>query len=397
MQNKYIELLLKRCVRLDKSKCLFISYDIINQNFIDKLVSKAKEIGFEEFCLYQTSIYKEHDILKDIALNEIEKHPYFDNSIYNGYTKKGANFLMFRCPTPGVMDDVESEKLARAEYIKRKTRSFFIELQLNHKIPWTIAALPNEIWAKKVFDNKSNSKELLEDILYKICMCDTENPINSWNEHLDNNKYMISKLNDLKLKVLHYKNKLGTDLKLELLPDTIWCDASSNGISNMPSYEIFTTPDYRKTEGIVYSSRPLIYNGGVIDQFWMKFKDGKVIEYDAKRGKDILKGIINSDSNSCYLGECALVENDSPISNTGLVYGLTLLDENASCHLALGEGFVECSKNNDNLSKEELLAKGINLSSAHVDFMIGTSDLEIIGETVDGKKIKILEKGNFKK
>jgi len=163
---------------------------------------------------------------------------------------------------------------------------------------------------------------------------------------------------------------------------------------NMPSYEIFTSPNYKKTSGIVYSAKPLIYGGGKIDEFYIEFKEGKVINYDAKQGKEILRQIIESDENSCYLGEVALVNNNSPISNTNLVFGTTLFDENASCHLALGDGFPDSLKEGLTMTKEELLRKGINQSKNHVDFMIGTKDLEIEAETKDGV-VQIFKDGNF--
>ena len=397
MEEKYIDLLLKKCLNLNFSKCLFVNYDVVNKAFINKLIVRAKELGVEEIYLDENDIYKEHDILSNIEFSDIEKHPYFDRTIWNEYANKNSNFLSFRSPNLGVMDDIDPEKLARAEYTKRKTCSVYLNKILSYPIPWCIAALPNQNWANKIFGNNENSLKLLENTLYNICMVNTDNPIDNWNKYLENNKFIIEKLNNLRLKMLHYKNSLGTDLTVELLDDSIWCDASNNGLVNMPSYEIFTTPDYRKTNGIVYGSRPLIYNGGLIDNFWIKFENGKAIDCGAEQGETILRNIINSDDNSCYLGECALVENNSPISNTGLVFGLTLIDENASCHLALGEGFLECSKNNENLSDEEILEKGINLSRVHVDFMIGTPDLEIEAETYDGKKVKILEDGNFKK
>ena len=395
MEVKYIELLLKKCLDLGKSKCLYIGYDIINQDFIDKLVDKAKDFGVSEIYLEKSDVYYEHDVLKNIELNDIETHSCFDRSMRNVYADKEANFLIFRAPIPGVMDDVEPEKVAKAEYVKRKTSSHFVEKQLAHKVPWCISVLPNKVWANKVFNNAENAYQLLEETLYKICMVDTDNPIESWDRQLAHNKLMMEKLNGLKLKLLHYKNKLGTDLTIGLLDDGIWCDASKRGLSNMPSYEIFTTPDYRKTNGIVYNSRPLVYNGGLIDDFWIKFENGKAVDFGAKTGEEILKGIINSDSNSSYLGECAIVENNSPISNMGLVFGLTLIDENVSCHLALGKGFVECSGLADGLEGQDLLDLGINQSKVHVDFMVGTDDLEITGETIDGKKVKILECGNF--
>ena len=170
-------------------------------------------------------------------------------------------------------------------------------------------------------------------------------------------------------------------------------DIKDNMLVNMPSYEVFTTPDYRYTEGIVYSSKPLLYGGGIVDDFYIKFENGKVVDYDAKVGKDILKGIIESDDNSCYLGECALVDFNSPISNTGKVFKTTLFDENASCHLALGDGFNLTIPNGINMSRDELLERGINQSNNHVDFMIGTEDLVIEAITPDGT-IKIFD-GNF--
>ena len=166
-------------------------------------------------------------------------------------------------------------------------------------------------------------------------------------------------------------------------------------ICNMPTEEIFTSPNRLETNGIVYSSKPLVYNGYIIEDFNIEFKDGKVINYDAKKGKDILGTIINGDETSCYLGECALVDYDSPISNSNIIFYTTLFDENASCHLALGTGFPNTQKGTENKSKEELIEMGLNVSDVHVDFMIGTSDLKIEALTHDNKEITIFENGNF--
>ena len=229
-----------------------------------------------------------------------------------------------------------------------------------------------------------------------MCMLDKEDPTKSWEEQLSAIQKIISILNHLKLEKLHYSNSLGTDLDI-YLPQNYRFDSAKDGkvIVNMPSYEVFASPIYNKTEGIVYNSKPLNYNGKIIDQFWIKFIDGKVVDYDAKKGKNILKAIIESDANSCYLGECALVEYNSPISLTNKIFNTTLIDENASCHLALGAGFAECLENGLNLNEQELLKSGINISKTHVDFMIGTSDLSIIGTTVNGEKITIFKNGNF--
>ena len=227
-------------------------------------------------------------------------------------------------------------------------------------------------------------------------MINQENPIECWEQHLSKTAKIIDKLNQLQLTKLHYENNLGTNLNV-YLPLHYLFESAKDGavIVNMPSYEIFASPIYNRTEGIVYSSMPLIYNGAFINDFWLKFKDGKVVSYDAKVGRDILKEIIEIDDNSCYLGECALVEKSSPIAKMNMVFGTTLIDENASCHLALGAGFPECIQNGLGMSEEKLLEKGINVSKGHVDFMIGTKDLNIIGTTVSGDEVFIFKDGNF--
>ncbi len=393
-EKKYIELLLKKCINFDKSKSLFINYDTVNKDFVNKLVNYAEEIGIENIYLDEKNIQDEYKILKNISIEDIENHPYFDDSMWDEYAKKDASFLIFTSPIPNIMDDIDPKKLSEAQITRRKSRPIYTKKQNYFEVPWCIAALPNDTWAKSIYQDEENAYELLENAIYKMCMIDTENPILSWDMHLENNKRIINKLNNLKLKLLHYKNSLGTDLKIELLDDGIWCDASMNGLVNMPSYEVFTSPNYKKTNGIVYGSRPLVYNGGLIDKFWIKFKDGKVIDCGADIGEEILRSIINNDANSCYLGECAIVEDNSPISNMNVIFNETLFDENAACHLALGDGFPECIKDGDKLSANELHEKGINISNTHVDFMIGTSDLNIEAETDEGK-ILIFKDGNF--
>ena len=201
---------------------------------------------------------------------------------------------------------------------------------------------------------------------------------------------------------MHYTNKLGTDLWVELPTNSIWegaCSKMPNKerylLVNIPTEEIFTSPHYKGTNGIVYSSKPLVYGGNVIDQFYIEFKEGKVINYHAEKGEEILKNIIELDENSKYLGEIALVEYDSPISNSKVLFYTTLYDENASCHLALGDGFPLTIEGGAHLNKEELLKRGINQSDIHVDFMIGTADLQITGIDEKGKEHLVFTNGNF--
>lgn len=399
LEEKYIDLLLNKCINFNNSKSMLISYKKENKTFVEKVVEKAHELGVEDIFLAEEDIYQKHDILKNISVEEIDTNEYFNKKIWDEYALKGASFLMLESEYPNLMDDISSEKLARARYIDRITRSIYKKLQLEFKVPWCIAALPSKSWAKKLFPEMSEEEahDKLFELICQMCMVDTEDPKESWNKFLQEQNKMQEKLNQLEIKSLHYQNSLGTDLYIELTPNTYWHSAGSLGenmLVNMPTYEIFTNPNFRKTNGIVYASRPLHYNGRLISDFYLEFKEGKVINYDAKEGKDLLKEIINSDEYSSYLGEVALVNNDSPISNTGIVYGTTLLDENASCHLALGNGFAECIEGGESMSEEELIEIGVNPSKNHVDFMIGTPDLQISVETNQGKKI-IFKDGNF--
>lgn len=394
MDDIYIELLLKKCLFF-KSKSLFISYNKLNKNFVNKLIEKAKEMGIDDIYEDEVDYDFKMNLLNKLSIEEIKEEPYFKATIWDEYAKRDASFLFLESEMPKLMDDIDPEKIALASYIKRSTKPIYNEKRDKGIISWCIAAYPNELWAKDLFPNESLAYDKLYKYIASACMLDCNDPIECWNKQLNFSYNMANKLNELKIKRLHYTNEVGTDLWVTLPDDYLFASAAEGeGIVNMPSYEIFSSPDYRLTNGIVKSALPLIYNGVTVKDFYIKFKDGKAIEYDAKVGKEILKGIIESDKNACYLGEIALVNHNSPISNTGIVFKTTLFDENASCHLALGAGFNECIKNGLNMSEEELLEHGINQSKNHVDFMIGTSDLNIVGECEQGN-VQIFKDGNF--
>ena len=299
---------------------------------------------------------------------------------------------------PHYFDDISPEKIAKATKKGRVSRPIYRKKQAINEISWCIAVMPNIIWAKASFPDLSEEEayEKLFNLMMMATMVDTKNPIDEWNKFLNKQRKLVKKLNDLEITSMHYTNKLGTDLYVGLPQKVIWECAGygDNLIVNMPTYEVFTSPDYRYTSGIVYASIPLMYGGALIDKFWLKFKDGKVVDYDAEVGKDILKGIIESDNYSCFLGECALVSKNSGVAKTNFVFGETCLDENASCHIALGDAFPECIKGGFESTRENLRAKGLNHSTNHVDFMIGTSDLNITAMTKNGEKL-IFKDGDF--
>ncbi len=275
--------------------------------------------------------------------------------------------------------------------------------EMENKYQWCIAAVPGEKWAKKVFPNDSKKvavEKLWQAILY-TSRADGENPIDAWNDHNEDLHQRCAYLNSLGIKELKYKSSNGTDLTVGLIHDGIFCGGAGDSLKgitynpNIPSEECFTSPKKGQADGIVYATKPLSYRGQLIENFYMKFENGKVIEAHAEKNEELLNEMINMDENSCYLGECALVPYDSPIRSSGITFFNTLFDENACCHLALGMGFADCIKDYEKYTLDECREKGVNDSIIHVDFMIGSEDLSIDGATFDGKTVAIFKNGNW--
>ncbi len=399
LEEKYIKLLLERCMKIKEKEILFISYDIINQNFVDKIKKHALDLGLKEVYLDASDIYEKKDVLNSISKEEIKKHPLFNAHIWDEHAKKDAAFLMISSELPCVLDGVSIEKLALASKVKMESKPLYKKKQKDNELTWLIAVFPNKVWAKAKFPDldEDTAYEKLFDLMMDVTLCHENDPIESWNQQLELQSQKMQKLNDLKIKSLHYTNSLGTDLTVELSDLALWQSAGSEEnaiIVNMPSYEVFTSPNCYKTSGIVYSSKPLVYNSRLIDEFWIKFADGKVIDFDAKEGKELLKEIIEGDEGSKMLGEVALVGKNSPIAKTNFVFGETCLDENASCHIALGAGFTECIDKANKMDEKEIKKIGLNDSKNHVDFMIGTDDLMIEAKTNQGA-ILIFKDGEF--
>lgn len=379
-EDYYIELLLEKCMSFKDTKSLFISYYTFNENFIQKLLRKIPS-KVNDIYLDCIDPFYEHDLLKTLSLEEIESCGYFDCSIYNKYAKKKASFLFFASPVPGLMNDIEDKKLELVAKIKSQTKRYFVDKEVSYQIPWSIVPLYNTHW-----ENALGIKNL-EETLYKICLVDKDS-IDNWNCQVKKSNEFVQKLNNLNLEYIRVENNLGTNITIGL-PDGYKFEGvgEQDVLANLPSYEVFVSPNKYLTNGIVYSSKPLFYAGSIIDEFYLEFKDGKVTKYGAKKGKKILESIINFDEGSSFLGEFALVEKTSPICKTGIVFKTTLLDENASSHLALGRGYGEGTK-------KELDKKGINYSDVHVDFMIGTDDLLVTG--IKGQEeIVIMKDGKF--
>ena len=274
---------------------------------------------------------------------------------------------------------------------------------IDNKHQWCIAAVPGEAWAKKVHPELSKRaavEQLWKDILF-TARADGEDPIADWEEHNRDLKARSKYLNDLHLRELRYYSANGTDFKVGLIPTAEFHagrDKTMQGVvydPNMPTEEVFTSPDRRTAEGIVYATKPLSYQGQLIENFSVRFEKGRAVEVKAEKGQDVLEQIISMDEGCHYLGECALVPKESPIHQSGLLFYNTLFDENAACHLALGLGFDECVKGFENMTKEELYEIGVNDAGNHTDFMIGSDDLSIDGVDEHGNVHPIFRNGTW--
>ena len=267
---------------------------------------------------------------------------------------------------------------------------------------WCIAAVPGAAWAKKVFPGLPKGKameKLWEAILFTSRV--TEDSVQAWKEHDANLDARCAHLNSLGLTKLHFTADNGTDLTVGLIPEALFCgggEMSRQGIffnPNIPTEECFTSPMRGEAEGIVYSTKPLSYQGQIIDRFFVRFEGGKAVEVGAEQGEELLKKMISMDEGAAYLGECALVPQASPIAESGLLFYNTLFDENAACHLALGMGYADTIRDHQNRTLEECRALGINDSMIHEDFMIGCDSMNIDGIREDGTVVPIFRGGNW--
>ena len=401
--EKYALLLVKTGINIQKDQTLVINSPIECASFT-RIVSKiayiegAREVVINWRDELSTKIKFMH------APEEVfEEYPEWQRDFYLSNASKGAAFLSISASDPELMKEVNPERMTKSHKAASTAIKEYRDKLMSNRNVWCIASIPTIAWAKKIFPELSEDEamEKLWNSIFKTVRVDTVDPVASWETHKSNLKKSMSFLNLNNFKYLQYKNSLGTDLKIELPENHLWLGGSERTpegiefIANMPTEEVFTLPKKTGVNGIVVSSKPLNYNGNLIEEFSLTFEQGKIVDFKAKKGYDILKSIIETDEGSYYLGEVALVPHDSPISNSNILFYNTLFDENASCHLAIGKAYPVCIKNGENLSDEELQKLEVNDSFMHVDFMVGSEDLQIIGITADGKEIPVFENGNF--
>ena len=398
-KRKYAKFLIQRCLSMKAGEPLLISYLTEQQDFVKIVIEEAKRIGITDIHHVCYDGKKTKDILMNSSLDEIEKKPYFNRRIIKDVYDKGGSLLSLTSYSYPMLNEVPSDKKKMMSKVKIETQEDAVKARGIYKFPWCIAAVATKQWADKL--NLSSEDELW-NLIFKMTLVDQEDVIKAWDDKIKDNTQKRDLLNKLKLVKLKYKSKNGTDLEIGLPKNVIWWGAAKKSfdktkdlIVNMPTEEVFTTPDRTKVNGIVCSSRPLPIKGKIIDEFKLTFKDGKVEEVSASNDNDTLLELIKDLDGMDHLGECAFVDYDSPISNINMIFNSILIDENASCHLALGKGFPGCIPNGELMGDHELLKNGINQSENHVDFMVGTPDLNITGTDLYGNEVPLFIDGNF--
>lgn len=403
-REKYADLIIRAGINIQQDQTLVIQAPIQLSDFVHICTKKAYEAGAKEVVVRWMDEISER-IYYDMAADDV-----FDQadewliSFKNHYANIDAAFLSIYADDPEILEGVDPSKVSRKNKAYSKGLKSYRNRMSSNKNAWCEICMPSTAWAAKVFPELSEAEamESLWQAILKSTRTDQDNPVEAWNEHQQSLEKKLDFLNSAKFTTLKYKNNIGTDLTVELPDKHIWSGCTNthavNGykfIPNIPAEEIFTVPQYNGVNGRIVSSFPLNYNGVLIKDFWFEFKDGSVVDYGASENMATLTEILETDEGAKRLGEVALVPYDSPISSQGILFYDSLYDENASCHFALGEAYPFCIEGGGDMSEEELKSKGVNVSITHVDFMIGTEDLEIIGVTKDGKTIQIFLDGDF--
>lgn len=400
--QKYARLIARKGINVKKGQEVIVSASLDQPEFVKMVVEECYRAGASKVTVewsFQpiTKLHYRYRSLKTLSTFEkweIEKLEHKCETL--------PATIYIESDDPDGLKGIDQTKVSKASQAKYPIIKPYHD-KMDNKYQWCIAAVPGEAWAKKVFPGERTSKaveKLWNAILY-TSRADGDDPVKAWEEHNADLKTRFEYLNSLGIESLHYTASNGTDFTVGLIPDALFMGGSEFTLGgtefnpNIPSEEVFTSPMKGKAEGVVHATRPLSYRGELIENFSVRFENGKAVEVHAEKGEELLKQMISMDENSAYLGECALVPFDSPIRNSEITFFNTLFDENACCHLAFGRGFENCIKDFDKYTLKECREKGINDSLIHVDFMIGSEDLNITAHTRGGKDVAIFKDGNW--
>ena len=399
--RRYARLIARAGVNIQKGQDVIISCDLDQPRFVELLVDECYKAGARKVRVefsYQPleKLHVRHQTVTTMA--RVEE---WEKARLEHYIEILPCRIYLTSEDPDGLKGINQKKMAKADQKRFPIIKPYFD-RMENKYQWCIAAVPGAAWAKKLFPHLSRGQaiEKLWEAILQTSRVD-EDPVAAWEAHNRDLRERCAYLNSLGIAELHYKGDNGTDLTVGLIPEAEFqggTETSLQGISfnpNIPSEECFTSPMRGKAEGIVYATKPLSYQGELIENFSVRFENGKAVEVRAEKNQALLEQMIAMDEGAAYLGECALVPVNSPISESGLLFYETLFDENAACHLALGMGFTNTIRGYENKTLEECREMGINDSMEHNDFMIGYEGLDIDAVTRDGRTVPIFRRGRW--
>lgn len=398
--TNYAELLLKVGLNVQQGQTLNVVGDVENVEFIRLVAKTAYEIGAsnvhvdyvdEKLTLLNYQKASDDGLKKSVEVSRVKREKLIDQD---------AAFLFLVSDDPDLLSDIHADRIAFYQKIAGEAMKVWREATGAEKLTWLIAAVPGKAWASKIFPNDDECVGKLWDAILQTSRVDVGDGVGNWKQHISDLSHRSEYLTKKKYTKLNLVAE-GTDLTIELHPKHVWNSAGFSTVkgipyvANIPTEEVFTTPISTGTNGIVSSKKPLSYSGNIIENFQFTFENGKIVKVVAEKGEEVLRNLVNTDEGSKMLGEVALVPFNSPISNSNILFYNTLFDENASCHLAIGRGFPNCIEGGPQMSKDELKEVKCNTSITHVDFMVGSADMDIFGIHKDGTKELIFKNGNW--
>ncbi len=400
--EKYAELILKVGLRLKQGDKLLVLVSEDTLPMVREVTKQAYQLGVTDV------IYDFSDDAMTLARFQygdetaLSYLPQFKMDFLEQAYKHNYHRLALVAPNPELLKSIDSKKIAQWQAMYAKAYQPVMRYVMENRVKWNVAAYPSTAWAKVVFPELREEEAVakLWETLFAVTRVNTADPVAAWEQHIASLKKHQTILNDMQFEKLLYTAP-GTDLEVYLPEGHVWMGgtaATTKGedfLPNIPTEEVFSMPHAYKVNGTLRATKPLAVRGKIVDGFSFTFKDGKIVSFDAKEGKDILDDLIHTDEGACRLGEVALVPDDSPISNTKLLFKNTLFDENASCHFAVGNAYSDNLKGSISLTDEQKQAAGMNSSMIHVDFMVGSTELSVVGVKKDGTRVPVLEKGNW--
>ncbi|HGS2486044.1 TPA: aminopeptidase [Streptococcus pneumoniae] len=396
--EKYAKLLVANGINVQPGHTLALSIDVEQRELAHLIVKEAYALGAHEVIVQWTDDVINREKFLHAPMERLDNVPEYKIAEMNYLLENKASRLGVRSSDPGALNGVDADKLsASAKAMGLAMKPMRIATQSN-KVSWTVAAAAGLEWAKKVFPNAASDEEAVDflwDQIFKTCRVYEADPVKAWEEHAAILKSKADMLNKEQFSALHYTAP-GTDLTLGLPKNHVWESAGAVNaqgeefLPNMPTEEVFTAPDFRRADGYVTSTKPLSYNGNIIEGIKVTFKDGQIVDITAEKGDQVMKDLVFENA-----GARALVADPSPISQSGITFFNTLFDENASNHLAIGAAYATSVVDGAEMSEEELEAAGLNRSDVHVDFMIGSNQMDIDGIREDGTRVPLFRNGNW--